>query len=140
MKKMRAGSYLVVRLDPDEEVVSSLSQVVNDEKIRSAVIVSFVGALKGGRLILRKGLERDVTNHVEAVGNGNISYYNGEPFVHIHASVGNDDGAWVGHLLRGITDIFCEIVLAPTPAPLVRKYSKKLEESGVTVPYELDME
>lgn len=140
MKKMHAGNYLVVRLDPDEEVIASLSQATKSEGIRSAVIVSFVGALKSGRLILRKGLERDIVKHVEAVGNGNISYYEGEPFVHIHASVGNEDGALVGHLLKGITDIFCEVVLAPTPAPLVRKFNKALEASGVTVPYELDME
>jgi len=139
LKTMRADNYLIIRLDEGDEVISSLSEAVKSEGIRSAVVLSFVGALKGCRLILRKGLEKDIDAHVEAVGNGNVSYFRGEPLIHIHASVGSDAGAWVGHLLKGVTDIFCEVVLATLPAELVRSYSKELADGGVTVPYVLDM-
>ncbi len=137
---MRADNYLIVRLDQGDEVIPSLTDAVKAEGIRSAAVISFVGALKGCRLILRKGLEKDIDTHVEAVGNGNISYFRGSPMVHLHVSVGSDAGTWVGHLLRGVTDVFCEAVIAALPAALVRSYSEELAASGVTVPYVLDLE
>jgi len=137
---MRADNYLIVRLDQGDEVIPSLTDAVKAEGIRSAAVISFVGALKGCRLILRKGLEKDIDTHVEAVGNGNISYFRGSPMVHLHVSVGSDAGTWVGHLLRGVTDVFCEVVIVALPAELVRSYSKALAVSGVTVPYVLDLE
>jgi len=139
LKAMRADNYLILRLDQGDEVISSLAEAVKVEGIRSAAILSFVGAIMGCRLILRKGLEKEIPTHVEAVGNGNISYFRGSPMIHLHVSVGSDAGTWVGHLLRGVTDVFCEVVLAEIPAEMVRSYSEELASSGVTVPYVLDI-
>jgi len=139
LKAMRAANYIIVRLDPGDEVISSLTEAAKAEGVHSAAILSFVGAIMGCRLILRKGLEKEIPTHVEAVGNGNISCFKGSPMIHLHVSVGSDAGTWVGHLLSGVTDVFCEAVLAEIPAELVRSYSEGLAASGVTVPYVLDI-
>lgn len=140
MKTKSAGNVLIVRLDEDDEVVSSIKDIMKHEELVSGIVVSFIGALKSCRLILKKGLEESVKTHMEAVGNGNLSYYKGEPFVHIHVSAGSDKGVLVGHLLEGVVDVFCEIAIIPTEMRLTRKYETSLAESGVTVPYILDLE
>lgn len=140
MKAKRSGNVLVVRLDENDEVISSIKDIMISEGMISGIVVSFVGALKSCRLILKKGLEKSVKTHMEVLGNGNLSYYKGEPFVHIHVSAGSDQDVLVGHLLEGIVDIFCEIAIIPIEMKLIRKYKTSLAESGVTVPYVLDFE
>ena len=138
MKSRRLQNIVIIRLDQGEEVISTLQKVLTSEGVQSGVICSFVGALRDCRLILRKGLEKTVQNHVEAVGSGNISQYEGQTFIHLHLSVGNDLGTWVGHLNEGIVDIFCEAAVIPVEPKMVRNYDKTLADGGVTVPYVLD--
>jgi hypothetical protein len=140
MKLRRFQNIIIIRLDEGEEVISTLKEAVTSEGVQSGVICSFVGALRDSRLILRKGLERSVQNHVEAVGNGNVSQYQGQPFIHLHLSIGNDQGTWVGHLNEGYVDIFCEAAVIQVEPKLTRNYDKALAEDGVTVPYVLDFE
>jgi predicted DNA-binding protein with PD1-like motif len=140
MKAKSTANMLIIRLDENDEVISSIKDIMKSEGLVSGIVVSFVGALKSCRLILQKGLEKTVKTHVEAVGNGNLSYFNGEPFVHIHVSTGNNQGVLVGHLLEGVVDVFCEIAIIPLEMKLTRKYEASLAESGVTVPYILDFE
>jgi len=138
MKIKRLGNLLVVRLDENEEVISSLGKTVEGEGLASGVILSMIGARKNCRLILKKGLEQSFNTHMEILGNGNLSSYEEKPFLHIHVSAGSGDSVWVGHLLEGVVDIFCEIIIMPIEGELVRKYNSSLAESGVTVPFELD--
>ncbi|MBC7127351.1 MAG: DNA-binding protein [Candidatus Methanosuratus sp.] len=139
MRSVRAEDLIIIRLDEGEEVISSLKAVAKDEGINSAVIISFVGALKHSKLIVRKGVEKEISLHVEAVGNGNVTVLNGEPFVHLHVALGNDGGTWVGHLLKGIVDIFCEVAMLPMPFEARRGYDSSLAEKGVTVPFRLEL-
>lgn len=129
----------MVRLDEGEEAVSTLGKALARHRVTAGVVPSFIGALRDCRLILRKGCEKRVAPHAEVVGNGNVSLYEGKPFVHIHVSAGNDRGVWVGHLVEGTVDIFCEAMILPFGGGLVRKYGQALAESGVTVPYILEL-
>lgn len=140
MKTKRSKDILVIRLDEDEEVISSIAKAVASEGISSGVISSFVGALKECRLILRKGLEKSISTHMEVIGNGNISRYKGAPLVHLHVAAGSDKGIWIGHLTEGIVDVFCEIAITPTDLKMIRRYDQSLADSGVTVPYILDFQ
>ncbi len=128
----------MVRLDEGEEAVSSLAGALQQHSIHAGFVPTFIGAMRDCRLILRKGHEEVLESHVEVVGNGNVSFYEGKPLVHLHVSAGNDRGVWVGHLVRGTVDIFCEAVVVPVHGTMVRSYGKALAESGVTVPYILD--
>jgi predicted DNA-binding protein with PD1-like motif len=138
MISQRYNEALAVRLDEGEEAISSLVIALQRHNITAGVIPTFIGALRGCRLILRKGHEERLESHVEVVGNGNVSLYEGMPFVHLHVSAGNDKGVWVGHLVEGTVDIFCEAMVIPISGTLKRKYGKALAESGVTVPYVLE--
>lgn len=139
MDSARSGNTLVIRLDPGEEVLSSITGAVSREGSSSGIITSFVGALKDCRLILKKGLERSFSEHLEVVGNGNICDLEGRPLVHLHVVAGNDEGVHVGHLLEAHVDIFCELSVSLTDGLQMRRlHSGELERSGVTVPYVLD--
>ncbi|MEJ5292032.1 MAG: PPC domain-containing DNA-binding protein [Candidatus Methanosuratincola sp.] len=139
MKSVRAENLLLIRLDEGEEIISSLKTVARDEKLQSAVILSFVGALKNANIIVRKGVEKEISLHAEVLGTGNISLLEGEPFIHLHVALGNDDGTWVGHLLKGTVDIFCEVILQAMPLEVFRRYDTDLAEKGVTVPFRLEL-
>lgn len=134
----RYGEVLAIRLDEGEEAISAICGALASQGIVSGIIPTFIGALKGCRLIQRKGYEVRIESHVEVVGNGNVSLYEGKPFIHLHVSAGNDEGTWVGHLVEGYVDIFCEAMIIRIGGRLSRKYGKDLAKSGVTVPYVLD--
>lgn len=136
----RYEEVLAVRLDEGDEVVSSLGRALGQHRMTAGIIPTFIGALRGCRLILQKGHEVRVESHVEVVGNGNVSLYKGKPFVHLHVSAGNERGVWVGHLTEGTVDIFCETMVLPVNGKLIRKYGRALANSGVTVPYILDLQ
>ncbi|MCQ5377284.1 MAG: DNA-binding protein [Candidatus Methanomethylicia archaeon] len=139
MKSMRSGQFFILRIDEGEEVISSIASAAEREGLRAAIIASFIGAMRECRLILRKGVEKSIEGHVEAVGNGNITRMGGSPFVHLHVSCGSDRGVWVGHLIEGRAEIFCETALYVLEDPVERVYDKGLAEIGVTVPFRLDI-
>jgi predicted DNA-binding protein with PD1-like motif len=138
LKIKRAQNILIIRIDEDEEVISSISEALSSKGIDSGIIISFVGALKYCQLILKKGLEKSITTHMEVVGNGNVSRYKEAPFVHLHVAAGSGKDFWVGHLTRGIVDIFCEVAIIPIELKMIRKYKQSLADSGITIPYILD--
>ncbi|MEM4157608.1 MAG: DNA-binding protein [Candidatus Methanomethylicaceae archaeon] len=137
MEVKKSGKELVVLLEEGDEVISSLEEACSLEGVKYGTILSCVGALKSSRLIIRKGLEKTIFQHLEVVGNGNVSLYNGKPFVHLHLAAGGESGSWVGHLLEGIVDVFCEVIIVENEVCMVREYDKALLEKGVTVPYKL---
>jgi predicted DNA-binding protein with PD1-like motif len=139
LKAKKYGREVAVLLEEDEEVISSLVEACSSEGITSGTILSCVGALKSARLILRKGLEKTITQHLEVVGNGNISQYSGKPFVHLHLAAGSEAGSWVGHLIEGVVDVFCEVIIMESDISMVREYDEALVERGVTVPYKLKL-
>ena len=138
MKLKRTQNIMIIRIDKEEEVISSISKALSSKGIDSGIIISFVGALKFCQLILKKGLEKSITNHMEVVGNGNISRYKKAPFVHLHVAAGSGKSFWVGHLTRGIVDVFCEVAIIPIDLKMIRKYEQSLADNGITIPYILD--
>ncbi len=130
---------MIIRFDEGEEVISSFERLARGAKVHSAVILSFIGALKNSKIIVKKGVEKEIDQHVEAVGNGNLTLLSGQPFIHLHVALGNEAGSWVGHLLKGEVDIFCEAVLEPLQPQIRREYDSELAEKGVTVPFRLDL-
>ncbi|MGC8936026.1 MAG: PPC domain-containing DNA-binding protein [Candidatus Methanomethylicaceae archaeon] len=135
-----SGMELAVLLEEDEEVISSIAKACLSRGIFCGTIVSCVGALKSARLVLKKGLEKTINQHLEIVGNGNISLYEGRPFIHLHISAGGgESGTWVGHLIEGVVDVFCEFVILKSKIPMSRGFDKTLLDKGVTVPYKLKL-
>jgi predicted DNA-binding protein with PD1-like motif len=107
----RVGDFLVIRLDEDERIVERVEEVCSREGITSGIIHSVAGALKECALIFRRGCQQEFKEHLEVVGNGNVSEVDGKPKVHLHIAGGNDSRTVSGHLIDGAVAVFCEVIL-----------------------------
>ncbi|MDD1737458.1 MAG: DNA-binding protein [Methanothrix sp.] len=101
------GRCLLARLDHGAEIISQITDIARERKIRAAAI-SAIGALsradlgfydQAGRVYLVRAVEEPVEIASCA---GNISLLDGQPFVHAHAVLADSSGVtFAGHLVRG---------------------------------------
>ena len=101
------GRCLLARLDHGAEIISQITDIARERKIRAAAI-SAIGALscadlgfydQAGRVYLVRAVEEPVEI---ASCTGNISFLDGQPFVHAHAVLADRSGVtFAGHLVRG---------------------------------------
>ena len=101
------GRCLLARLDHGAEIISQITDIARERKIRAAAI-SAIGALsladlgfydQAGRVYLVRAVEEPVEIASCA---GNISLLDGQPFVHAHAVLADRFGVtFAGHLVRG---------------------------------------
>lgn len=101
------GRCLLARLDHGAEIISQITDIARERKIRAAAI-SAIGALTRADLGFydqagREYLVRAVEEPVEIAScTGNISLLDGQPFVHAHAVLADSSGVtFAGHLVRG---------------------------------------
>jgi uncharacterized protein len=106
------GRTILVRLDEDEDVLSTLKTLSKKEKIRSGLFF-IIGNLKKGALV--SGAEKAripvhplwnpfKKNH-EILGIGTIFQMDGQPEVHLHAALGRGKKSKVG-CLRDESNVF----------------------------------
>jgi predicted DNA-binding protein with PD1-like motif len=128
----------VVRLDENEQIIENLEKVCSKEKVMSGVILSAVGALKEGTLIYRRGCQGDFHEHLEIIGNGNISKADGKVKIHLHITGGNEKGVKAGHLIEGVVTVFCEVAIQVLRGfSMERTVDKELVSQKVLNPYVL---
>ena len=113
----KPGRTLVGRLATDTDLVQEIERVCAEHGIRAAW-VSVVGAVRRVAYAYydqrqRRYLELASEAHHEMAGFvGNISIREGKPFLHAHASFGNERGETVtGHLLPGCPVWVAEVTL-----------------------------
>jgi hypothetical protein len=134
----RAGDFIVVRLDENERIIENLEKVCSKEKVMSGVILSAVGALKEGTLVYRRGCQGDFHEHLEIIGNGNISKADGKVKIHLHITGGNEKGVKAGHLIEGVVTVFCEVAIQVLRGfSMERTIDKELVSQKVLNPYVL---
>ena len=117
----------LIRMYPGQEILSSLIKFAKEKNIASAVILGIGGVNKAeiGFFNLktkeydRKVLEEDL----ELVSLlGNLSYVDGEPFIHAHGTFGNAEYQGIaGHCFSLEISVTAEIHLI--------EFSKKIERS-----------
>jgi len=125
--EMAANRYLL-RLSLGEELMASLREFVGQRKIGAGVIRG-LGASRSARLAYYLMDEKRydpiaVEGFTEVVSLlGNVSWKeDGEPLVHIHATLGRRDGSTLaGHVLDLEVGATMEIDLEVLPGRLVRK-------------------
>ena len=125
--EMAANRYLL-RLSLGEELMATLRDFVGQRKIGAAVIRG-LGASRSARLAYYLMDEKRydpiaVEGFTEVVSLlGNVSWKeDGEPLVHIHATLGRRDGSTqAGHVLDLEVGATMEIDLEVLPGRLVRK-------------------
>ena len=120
------GKDVLMRLDPGEEMISTISSWAKENDVRSAVI-SGLGAVRDVRLgyfDLNDGkyIEIPVSRHVEIVSlDGSIALLDGEPHLHIHVTVSSSGGGTIaGHLFQAVVSITAELHLTILREPIKR--------------------
>lgn len=127
MEKSRKGDLLVIRFADGENLIKGLEAVLTEEKITSGLIVGGVGMIKNAGLSFYVGRGEyetvPVTGAAELCSlSGNISGYEGELVIHMHAVVGTKGGAaMAGHLSSAEVSMTAEVAVLAIQQMLTRK-------------------
>lgn len=126
MKERADGPVWILRLDPGDSIVRSLTAFAARKKIGGAA-VSGIGSCRNPELGFFEMGKRDyrfrtLAGDFEIASlTGNVSLSEGKPFLHLHIVLGDAESqAWAGHLKEAEVLAACEIVLTPLAAPLGR--------------------
>ena len=130
---------IYIRLDRGDEIIASLAEVCRREGINTAQVQGIGGC---GRAVV--GVfdpDANVYNRQEICAmlelislDGNVTSYEGEPYLHLHASFAYHEGGeakvLAGHLLEATILLTGEIVLTPADGRITHRYD---EELGIRV-------
>ena len=132
MRWKKTGHFYIIRLERDEEVLSTLTEFVRQQNIQGGMIMG-LGAVKD--LVLgiydphkKEYIKRTFQQDME-LGNltGNISYLNGDPLLHCHVTVAASDlKAYTGHLFSAIVSVTGEYVIYPFPDRMTRTRDEEI--------------
>ena len=129
-KKVDNGFFL--RLDKDEEIISTLINFVADKNIQSGVITG-IGALTEVTLGYfnrreKKYLQRVFGDIYELLSlNGSISYTGEAPVIHAHCVLGDADyRTHGGHLFSGLVAVTGEVYIRTFPDKFQRRHNDEL--------------
>jgi hypothetical protein len=125
------AQQLMLRLPKGEDLQETLNSLCAEHKVTRGM-VKCIGALEKATLAYyhQEGGEYESFEIGEPVeilaGVGNVSLKDGEPFVHMHLTVGLKNGdAKGGHLMPGCPIFACEAVILEIPgAPLEREFDE----------------
>jgi predicted DNA-binding protein with PD1-like motif len=134
--KTNLNRVIVVKIEPDEDLIESIQKVVLEYKIKSGLIAC-IGALKEftiGYFNLETKIYEMKTfkENVELVSCiGNISHKDGEPMVHAHVTLGRRDYSLIGgHLGQpSIVSVTGEVYIYETNLKLTRELENKFKLS-----------
>lgn len=117
MEFTKVGNKYVLRLNRGEEIISSITELCKKENIKAGSI-SGIGAtqlVEAGFYSFKKKKYCGYcfNQNMEILSLlGNISTKDGEPYLHLHIVVSNDEGeALGGHLTKAIISVTCEIFI-----------------------------
>jgi len=117
MHGKRTGSTFILRIDRGEEIVSTLREFCTTEKIalgtvqgigavNNAVIGLFLAATQEYHTTTLSG-DHEITSLA-----GNITTMDGQPYLHLHATLSDASFlAFGGHLTSAVVSGTCEIVI-----------------------------
>lgn len=122
----------IIRLDPGEEIITSLKEFCVRERIKLGSITG-VGAVNQATLGLfdpadKKYYAKELKGNFElAPLAGNISSMQGEPYLHLHANLGDkEQRSFSGHLSKAIVSATCEIIVDTIEGELERQADPKI--------------
>lgn len=139
MEYRKFGESLYLRLDPSDEILSSLTELCARENITAAKISGIGGcqsATVGVFDLEKKAYDRhEVTALLEMISlDGNVTTYEDKPYIHAHATFAYHDGGeakvLAGHLLEAVIGLTGEIIVTPAPGRISRRF---VEELGIRV-------
>jgi hypothetical protein len=132
MKHQRFKDKVVVRIDKGEEIIASLKAVCKEQQIKAGSVLGIgaVGKITIGLMNTntKQYHSRELTgDHELAPLVGNITTKNGEPYIHLHATVGNtDQTAFAGHVSAATVSVTCELIIDTIDGTIERIYDSEL--------------
>ncbi len=133
MEYIKSKNQIALRLQKGEEVLTALMELAKSEKINAASL-SGLGATDSAELGMletkeKKYVKKTYSGDMEIASlTGNISSRDGEPYLHLHAVLGGENGVYAGHLNKAVISATAEIFMSLFDAPLFRRYD---EETGL---------
>ena len=117
MEYKKVKNHIIVRLDVGEEIISSIMNILKNEKISFATVTGIgatndftVGTYDVTNQFYKKSNYKGVFEIVSLLGN--TSTMNNEPYIHIHMSAADKNNNVVGgHLNEAYISATAEIVL-----------------------------
>ena len=116
MEWTRSDEDLLVRLDPGEEIHSTLQQLADDVGFNAAAITSGIGRTRNNIYGYMNNagiyIKRELENPSELVSlSGNIARtQDGKAFTHIHCCWSDDDNnVHAGHMFQCVVHVVAEI-------------------------------
>lgn len=122
---------IALRLDPGEEVVASILEVAEKEKIAAATIEGLgatdeviIGIMD---LESKEYKETEMKRPFEITAlHGNLSRKDGEAYLHSHINLGGVDGiVYGGHLQRAVISVTAEIFIRTIEGTIDREFDEK---------------
>ena len=132
MKTKKYGQLYFIRIDKGEEIVASLKQACRDHNIGFGVIsgIGAAGHLKVGLFdpAAKKYHEREFTGNFEITAlAGNITTMDGEPYLHLHITIGDErQRAFGGHLGAAVVSATCEVVITAIDGEAKRRFDEEI--------------
>lgn len=127
MQYERFDHQYVLKLDPDEEVMSTLLHFVGRERIYGGYFMAF-GAFCRVRLRYfdfqtKQYRDHQVNQQVEVVSLlGNVARVHGKPMIHMHAAVADSHiQTFSGHIAEGVVRPTLELFLTKLDGELRRE-------------------
>lgn len=130
------SQHILVRLDPNDEIVTSLMQVAKEEKIGLAMVQGLGAVKKVVMGVYNVPEQHYKANTLEGAFEmlsltGTIDMMAGKPYSHFHIAVGDEQGAaHGGHLNEAIISATAEIVITKLAGSVDRR---KSEETGLNI-------
>ena len=127
MKYRLEGNKVLVVLSKGDEIFESLYKVVEELNIKFSWINGIGAAdkitLGSYSSSLKKYIKKDFDNEFELASiMGNITIKEDAPFIHIHATIADEEcNAFAGHLFSATITATCEIILNISDKPIYRK-------------------
>ena len=134
MQSKEEDNLIFARMFPGEDIYTSLDELLEKHKVKTAVVLSGIGQIKDVEI----GFFKEKGNYLpeKLAGNfellslaGNISLQDNAPEFHLHAVLGDEKKkAWGGHLISGAVNVTLELVLLKTNLEVKREIE---EETGL---------
>ena len=132
MEYSKFDSTIIARIDKGEEILEKVKEIALKENIKLASISALgavndftVGVFKTGE---KKYYSNSFQGYFEITSlTGTINTMNGEFYIHIHMSAGNEKGeVFGGHLNRAVVSATCEMVITILGGSVDRYFDEEI--------------
>lgn len=132
MQHINIENKYIIRLEKDEEILEQIKKVCSENYINAGTIKG-IGAVKNVKIgffdVNSKEYHAKIfEDNFEIVSlMGNISTLDNEPYIHVHAALGDKDFKVIGgHLNEAYVSATCEITIEQIEGYLDREFDEEI--------------